>query len=226
VSELAAHGAHPPGFAHQFETAAQQQEAGRLGMWVFLVTEILFFGGMFTAYIVYRMLHYESFVTGSHLLEVKFGATNTYVLICSSLTMALAIRCAQTGKKKSQIIFWLILTMIFGALFLGLKLRFEWYRDYMEGIIPGVSWAYSGAHAPGVKMFMCFYFFMTGLHALHMVVGLGILTTLVIMTMRNRFSPQYYAPLEISGLYWHFVDIVWIFLFALLYLIGGRYPGS
>jgi cytochrome c oxidase subunit 3 len=138
----------------------------------------------------------------------------------------LAIRSAQAGKRKSQIIFWLILTMIFGALFLGLKLRFEWYRDYMEGIIPGVSWAYSGAHAPGVKMFMCFYFFMTGLHALHMVVGLGILTTLVIMTMRNRFSPQYYAPLEISGLYWHFVDIVWIFLFALLYLIGGRYPGS
>ncbi|MGA2508883.1 MAG: cytochrome c oxidase subunit 3 family protein [Candidatus Acidiferrales bacterium] len=226
MSELAAHGTHPPGFAHQFETVGQQREAGRLGMWVFLVTEILFFGGMFASYTIYRALHYESFVTGSHLLEVKFGATNTYVLICSSLTMALAIRSAQTGKRKGQIILWLILTMIFGALFLGLKLRFEWYRDYVDGIVPGINWAYNGPHAPGVQMFMCFYFFMTGLHALHMVAGLGVLTVLVIMTARNKFSPEYYAPLEISGLYWHFVDIVWIFLFALLYLIGGRYPGS
>ena len=119
MSEMATHGAHehPPGFAHQFEDMAQQKEASTLGMWAFLVTEILFFGGMFTAYTIYRELHFESFVTGSHLLEVKFGATNTYVLICSSLTMALAIRSAQTGKRKGQIILWLILTMIFGALF-------------------------------------------------------------------------------------------------------------
>jgi cytochrome c oxidase subunit III len=226
VSEMVAHSAHPPGFAHQFETAAQQREAGTLGMWVFLVTEILFFGGMFMSYTVYRALHLPAFITGSHLLEVKFGATNTAVLIISSLTMALAIRCAQTGKPKGQIIFWLILTMFLGALFLGLKLRFEWYHDYIEGIVPGVSWHYNGPYAPGVELFMCFYFFMTGLHALHMVVGLGILTVLVIMTARNRFSSQYYSPLEISGLYWHFVDIVWIFLFPLLYLIGGRYPGS
>ncbi|HKV03934.1 MAG TPA: cytochrome c oxidase subunit 3 family protein [Candidatus Acidoferrales bacterium] len=223
MPEIAAHSAHPPGFAHQFEDIDQQRDAGRLGMWVFLVTEILFFGGMFTAYTIYRALHLESFITGSHLLEVKYGATNTAVLIFSSLTMALAIRSAQTGRKKSQIIFWLILTMILGAAFIGIKLRFEWYRDYLDGIVPGVSWFYSGPHSPGVKMFMCFYFFMTGLHALHMVVGLGILTVLVIMTSRNKFSSQYYAPLEISGLYWHFVDIVWIFLFPLLYLIGGRY---
>ena len=117
----------------------------------------------------------------------------------------------------------LVLTMILGALFVGLKLRFEWYRDYTEGLIPGVHWFYNGPHAPGVKMFMCFYFFMTGLHAIHMVVGLGLLTVLVIMTARNKFSAEYYSPLEISGLYWHFVDIVWIFLFPLLYLIGGRY---
>ncbi|HXA79368.1 MAG TPA: cytochrome c oxidase subunit 3 family protein [Candidatus Acidoferrales bacterium] len=223
MSELATHGAHPQGFAHQFEDIEQQRDAGRLGMWVFLVTEILFFGGMFTAYTIYRALHLASFIQGSHQLEVKFGATNTAVLIFSSLTMALAIRSAQTGKKKGQIIFWLILTMILGALFLGLKLRFEWYHDYVDGIVPGVQWFYNGPYAPGVKMFMCFYFFMTGLHALHMVVGLGVLTVLVVMTARNRFSSEYYAPLEISGLYWHFVDIVWIFLFPLLYLIGGRY---
>ena len=222
MSELA-HGAHPQGFAHQFEDIEQQRDAGRLGMWVFLVTEILFFGGMFTAYTIYRSLHLESFITGSRQLDYRFGAANTAVLIFSSLTMALAIRSAQTGKKKGAIIFWLVLTMILGAAFIGIKLRFEWYRDYMEGIIPGVHWFYNGAHAPGVKMFMCFYFFMTGLHAVHMVVGLGILTVLVIMTARNKFSAEYYAPLEISGLYWHFVDIVWIFLFPLLYLIGGLY---
>lgn len=226
MSELAAHGAHPPGFAHQFETIAQQREAGKLGMWVFLVTEILFFGGMFTAYTVYRSLHLQAFVTGSHFLEVKFGATNTAVLIVSSLTMALAIRSAQTGKRKGQTIWWLVLTMLLGATFLFLKFRFEWYHDYVEGIVPGVSWSYHGPYAPGAQLFMCFYFFMTGLHALHMIVGIGILTVLIIMTARNRFSSQYYAPLEISGLYWHFVDIVWIFLFPLLYLIGGRYPGS
>jgi len=222
---MAAH-AHPPGFAHQFETIGQQREAGTLGMWVFLVTEILFFGGMFASYVIYRSLHLESFILGSHQLDYRFGATNTAVLIFSSLTMALAIRSAQTGKSKATIIFWLLCTMALGAAFIGIKLRFEWYRDYMEGLIPGVSWISGGAHTPGVKMFMCFYFFMTGLHALHMVVGLGILTVLVILTARNRFSAEYYAPLEISGLYWHFVDIVWIFLFPLLYLIGGLYSRS
>jgi cytochrome c oxidase subunit III len=226
VSELAAHSVHPPGFAHQFETVEQQRDAGHLGMWIFLATEILFFGGMFTAYVVYRSLHLSSFILGSHELLVKFGATNTAVLICSSLTMALAIRTAQTAGSKRTIIVWLLLTMALGATFLAIKLRYEWYRDWVEGLIPGVSWLPGGTHTPGVKMFMCFYFFMTGLHALHMVVGLGILTVLVIMTARNRFSAEYYAPLEISGLYWHFVDIVWIFLFPLLYLIGGRYPGS
>lgn len=226
MTEMAAHGAHPVGLAHQFEDIGQQREAASLGMWAFLITEILFFGGMFTAYIVYRALHYDSFVIGSHLLEVKFGATNTYMLICSSLTMALAIRSAQAGKRRGQIIFWLVLTMIFGAIFLFLKFNFEWRHDYIEHIVPGFGFQYRpewGRSGPGVQMFMCFYFFMTGLHAMHMVVGLGILTTLVIMAARNRFSPDYFAPLEISGLYWHFVDVVWIFLFALLYLIGGRY---
>jgi cytochrome c oxidase subunit III len=228
VSETTAvHNANPTGFAHQFENIDQQHEAGRLGMWVFLATEILFFGGMFTSYTIYRSLHPVAFDIGSHLLDVRFGATNTAVLICSSLTMAMAIRSAQTGKKKGTIIWWLILTMILGALFLFLKFRFEWYHDYLEHTIPGfgfehvASW---GANAGQVQMFMCFYFFMTGLHALHMIVGIGILTVLTIMSARGKFTSQYFAPLEISGLYWHFVDIIWIFLFPLLYLAGGRYP--
>jgi cytochrome c oxidase subunit III len=230
MSDMAthAHSAHPPGFAHQFETIEQQREAASLGMWAFLVTEVLFFGGMFTAYIVYRSLHYPAFEIGSHLLEVKFGATNTAVLIFSSLTMAMSIHSAQTGKSKGTIITWLILTMILGATFLGLKLRFEWYADYVNHIVPGAYFGFESRPEWGnlggqVQMFMCFYFFMTGLHAIHMIIGLGLLTVLVIMTAKNRFSSQYFAPLEISGLYWHFVDIVWIFLFPLLYLIGGRY---
>jgi cytochrome c oxidase subunit III len=221
-----AHGAHPPGFAHQFEDIEQQREAGTLGMWVFLVTEILFFGGMFASYTIYRSLHLTAFETGSRLLEVQFGATNTAVLICSSLTMVLAIRAAQIGKSNSLIMFYLILTMILGAAFLGFKFRFEWYHDYVEHIIPGFGFEYRpewGSLGPQVQMFMCFYFFMTGLHALHMVAGIGVLSVLTVMTARNRFSADYYAPLDISGLYWHFVDIVWIFLFPLLYLIGGRY---
>jgi cytochrome c oxidase subunit 3 len=228
VNEIAHH-PNPTGFAHQFEDIDQQHEAGRLGMWIFLATEVLFFGGMFTSYTIYRALHLPSFVIGSHMLEVQFGATNTVVLICSSLTMAMAIRSAQVGKSKSTIIFYLVLTMILGAVFLGLKLRFEWYHDYLEHIVPGFGFVYRpewGSAAPGVQMFMCFYFLMTGLHAIHMVVGLGILGVLVGMAARGRFTSQYYVPLEISGLYWHFVDIVWIFLFPLLYLIGGRYSAG
>ena len=201
--------------------------AANLGMWAFLVTEILFFGGMFTAYIVYRSLHYPAFEIGSHLLEVQFGVTNTAVLILSSLTMAMAIHSAQVGKSKGTIITWLILTMILGATFLGLEVPVRVVsrlrRAYrVRATTSDLKAGRSGSNLGGqVQMFMCFYFFMTGLHALHMVIGLGVLVVLVIMTARNKFSSEYYAPLEIDGLYWHFVDIVWIFLFPLLYLIGG-----
>jgi cytochrome c oxidase subunit 3 len=226
VSELAAHETHPPGFAHQFEDMHQQRDAGNLGMWVFLITEIMFFGGMFASYAVYRALHLQAFEIGSRLLDVRFGAANTVVLIASSLTMALAIRAAQTGKSKEQVIFYLTLTMILGAAFLGIKFTYEWRHDYIEHLVPGVDFSYRpewGNLGPTIQMFFCFYFFMTGLHALHMVVGIGILTVLVIMAARGRFSVDYHTPLEVSGLYWHFVDIVWIYLFPLLYLIGGRY---
>ena len=215
----AVHGEHPPGFAHQFEEVEQQREAVNLGMWLFLATEIMFFGGLFMGYIVYRSHFPGAFDDGSHLLNIKFGSTNTAVLIASSLTMALAIHSAQVGKKKPQILF-LILTMILGALFLFLKFNFEWRADYHEHLIPGFGFRGD----PHVQMFFCFYFFMTGLHALHMIVGIGILIVLTIMAARGRFNEHYYAPLENTGLYWHFVDIIWIFLFPLLYLAGGRYP--
>jgi cytochrome c oxidase subunit 3 len=230
VSDMAVHAPHPPGFKHQFEDMEQQREAGSLGMWVFLVTEIMFFGGLFATYIIYRTLYLTAFEEGSRLLNVKFGAANTAVLIGSSLTMALAIHAAQAGKKKSEQVMYLVLTMILGALFLFLKFNYEWRADYHEHLIPGFGfiirpeWGAAGTHVP---LYFCFYFFMTGLHAMHMIIGFGILGTLTVMAHRGRFSSEYYAPLEVSGLYWHFVDIVWIFLFPLLYLIGGRFalPG-
>lgn len=212
--------------AHHFVDADQQHEAGTLGMWVFLVTEIMFFGGIFAGYAIYRGLYLPAFEFGSRLLDIKLGATNTAVLIASSLTMALAVHSAQTGKRKA-LIWFLLLTMLFGATFLGIK-GFEYAHKWEHFLVPGLRFAPTeampaGVTIPNLQLFFCFYFFMTALHALHMIIGLGIMTVLVIMAWRGRFSADYYAPVEISGLYWHFVDIVWIFLFPLLYLIGGRY---
>ncbi len=223
---------HAAAVAHQFDDAFQQHDAATLGMWVFLTTEVLFFGGLFTGYTIYRHLYLPAFEAGSHLLDVRFGAANTLILICSSLTMALAVHAAQLGHRKSLMTF-LAFTLILGLLFIFIKLAFEWRHDYIEHLVPGINFAPEGEtlaaiqarHAPVnyVELFMIFYFIMTGIHALHMVVGVGILTTLLIMAYRGRFSPERCNPIEMAGLYWHFVDIVWIFLFPLLYLIGGRY---
>jgi cytochrome c oxidase subunit 3 len=224
--------AHQGALKEQFDDLEQQHEASNLGMWIFLATEVMFFGGLFTGYTVFRNLYYGGFVAGSHLLEVQFGATNTAVLIGSSLTMALAVRAAQTGKRRA-LIFFLLCTIALGLAFLGIKLRFEWYHDYVEGIIPGIRFAPSPEHLAQwagvrasprhVELFMYFYFVMTGVHALHMVVGVGILTVLVVMAYQGKFGPDRFNAVEMSGLYWHFVDIIWIFLFPLLYLLGGRF---
>jgi cytochrome c oxidase subunit 3 len=219
-------GAHVPGLRHHFEDMEQQHEAGSLGMWIFLVTEIMFFGGLFASYAIYRSLYLPGFEGGSRLLDIKLGATNTGVLIGSSLTMAMAVHSAQTGKRKA-LVFFLILTMILGAVFLGIKYD-EYATKWRLGFVPGLHWnpqeeVHGNPPLGSVEMFFCFYFFMTALHALHMIIGFGIMTVIAIMAWRGRFSPEYYAPVEVTGLYWHFVDIVWIFLFPLLYLIGGRY---
>ncbi len=218
--------------AHQFDDAGQQHDAANMGMWIFLATEIMFFGGLFCGYAVYRNLYLPGFEAGSRLLEVKFGATNTAVLILSSLTMALAVHAAQMGKRKTLIVF-LISTMVLGLAFIGIKLYFEWYHDYLLHIVPGIDFAPAGealaeaqrfhAPVPHLELFMVFYFTMTGVHALHMVVGEGILTVLLILAWRGSFSRERFNAVEMAGLYWHFVDIIWIFLFPLLYLIGGRY---
>jgi cytochrome c oxidase subunit 3 len=230
----------PLALAHQFDDLDQQHEAGSLGMWVFLVTEIMFFGGLFSAYTIYRSLYLEGFIAGSHILNIKLGAANTAVLIASSFTMAMAVRSAQTGKRQALMAF-LALTMLLGLVFLGVK-YVEYHDKYVEHLIPcqsvgcsdlGMEFAPEGealqpiqqqhAPLPHVEIYFCFYFFMTGMHALHMIIGIGIMTWLFVKARRGTFTPQYYSPVEVGGLYWHFVDIVWIFLFPLLYLIGGRY---
>lgn len=204
--------------AHQFDDVAQQSEAATLGMWAFLVTEILFFGGLFLGYVVYRSTYPEAFASGSHHLDVLLGTVNTAVLIGSSLTMALAVHAAQVGRRKELMLF-LLGTILLGSAFLGIK-GVEYAHKFEEHFVPGRSFLFDGPHSHQVQLFFSFYFAMTGLHAVHMIIGIGILSVLVVMAWQNRFSAAYYAPIEISGLYWHFVDIVWIFLFPLLYLIG------
>ncbi len=211
--------AHSPELRHHFDDSAQQLESSTLGMWVFLVTEIMFFGGMFGGYTVYRNMYPDAFASTSHFMNVTIGAINTGVLICSSFTMVLAVRSAQLGQKKALIAF-LILTLILGCVFLGLK-YVEYHEKWVDHHIPGPGFQYADSrYVHQAQILFYLYFAMTGMHAIHMIVGAGLLTTLIVMAARNRFSATWYTPVEMIGLYWHFVDIVWIFLFPLLYLIG------
>jgi cytochrome c oxidase subunit 3 len=213
--------------AHHFESIEQQREAGTLGMWVFLGSEVLFFGGLFTAYTVMRWRSPEAFAAGSRELSATLGAVNTAVLLTSSLTMVLAVWAAQVANRKLLQLF-LALTLLFGATFLGIK-AYEWYSEYTEHLVPGASFDPSFAH-PGeepmpldqsrsMQMFFVFYFSITGLHALHMIVGLAVLSVQLVLSLRGPFGVADDSPVEIAGLYWHFVDIVWIFVFPLLYLL-------
>jgi len=213
----ASHAAH----AHHFDSNEQQRESASLGMWVFLVTEVMFFGGLFLAYILYRWSWPAAFAAASHHLDVGLGTFNTAVLIGSSLTMALAVRAAQLGNRRSIAVF-LVLTMILGSIFLGIK-GYEYHHKYVEHLIPGAGFQFPGSEPGHSEMFFCLYFAMTGLHALHMIIGLGVLFVMLVLALRGRFSAAYYNPIECTGLYWHFVDIVWIFLFPLLYLIARHH---
>ena len=306
------HDYHPPGLQHQFEDMKQQEESVSIGMWAFLVQEIMFFGGLFTAYLVFRSKYPMAFAAGSNHLDAFLGGLNTLVLIVSSLTMALVVYFAQKGNRNLQVIF-IILTMLFGTTFLVVK-YFEYSDKYHHGLVPfaGLNQKIKGeaqkepkaasaertanqidpasqeksslptpkaeeqhANPRGefqwtgenfeasreiiieackaghltqyeqtgyftngdcktgvldqgkvqdkVRIFYFIYFVMTGLHALHMIVGLGVMLWLLWMAWRNTYSADYYSPVEMSGLYWHFVDIVWIFLFPLLYLLGRHF---
>jgi cytochrome c oxidase subunit III len=215
----ATHAEHHPALAHHFRNLPEQQEAASLGMWVFIAQEVMFFGGLFLAYTVYRGLYPQGFAQGAHHLDWKLGAFNTAVLIGSSLTMALAVHAAALGHRK-KIVRYLLLTIVLGAVFLGIKVV-EYHDKFVHHLVPGPGFRFDGSDARGAHVFYSLYFAMTGLHALHMVIGLPILGTLAWLARKGRYSPAYFTPVEMTGLYWHFVDIVWIFLFPLLYLIHG-----
>ncbi len=251
---------HHPALVHQFDDMEQQREASTFGMWVFLLTEIMMFGGLFAAYLIYRLKYYDAFVAGSGSISVSWGFANTLVLIGSSFTMAMGVWYAQKGNRRLQMWF-IIATMFLGAVFLGVKAK-EYYDKYDECHIPGHvigkgfnAWggcdpndSHKGNIAEEIQerarkagqeipesvaiqiaqqteIFFSFYFAMTGLHAFHMVIGLGLMTWLLLRASRGEFGPEYFTPVELGGLYWHFVDIVWIFLFPLLYLIS-RHAGA
>lgn len=273
------HHYHPPGLQHQFEDMGQQQESDAIGMWMFLVQEIMFFGGMFTVYLVFRSKYPMAFAAASNHLDAFWGGLNTLVLIVSSLTMALAVYFAQKSNRNMQVIM-IVLTMLFGTVFLGVK-AIEYTDKWNHGLVPVTGWnkriseteaheaekagkkdvhanprgefqwtdtslavqmqqeghltdserlgyltsgeVDSGKFRDKVRIFFWIYFAMTGLHALHMIIGLGVMLWLLWKAFRNTFSAEYFAPVEMAGLYWHFVDIVWIFLFPLLYLLGRHF---
>jgi cytochrome c oxidase subunit 3 len=218
LPDTGAHAGHHPALAHHFDNLAQQKEASTLGMWIFLCTEVLFFGGIFLAYLIYRNWYPESFALASHELDIVLGTVNTAVLITSSLTMALAVYAAQTGDRR-QLMMFLAITMVLGATFLVIK-GFEYEHKFAEHHVPGPDFQFDPQHIRAAQIFFSLYFVMTGLHAVHMIIGLGIMAWMLWWSWRGVITPEYASPIEISGLYWHFVDIVWIFLFPLLYLIG------
>jgi cytochrome c oxidase subunit 3 len=214
----AVHAMHHPRLQHHFDTLEQQKEASTFGMWIFLVTEIMFFGGLFCAYLIYRSAHAPAFAAASHELDVVLGTVNTAVLIGSSLTMAMGVWAAQTARRKATAGF-LVATIALGGVFLGIKVV-EYASKFHHHLVPGAHFRWPGAEAGAAEQFYSLYFAMTGLHALHMVIGIGVIAALLVPAWRGRYDAAYHNPVEVTGLYWHFVDIVWIFLFPLLYLIG------
>lgn len=219
--------------AHHFENLEQQREASTLGMWLFLASEILFFGGIFTAYAIMRYRMPGAFTAGSDRLNAYLGGVNTAVLLTSSLTMALAVWAAQTRQRQLLQLF-LGLTLLFGTAFLVFK-GFEWYHEYEVGLVPGTRFGIDAHGHPltekdgetivprekikSMQIFFVFYFSITGLHALHMLVGLAVLGVQLALALRSDFGVRDYGPIEVAGLYWHFVDVVWIYVFPLLYLM-------
>jgi cytochrome c oxidase subunit 3 len=203
--------------AHQFDDLDQQRTAATLGMWIFLATEVLFFGGILLCYAVYRTMYFPAFVEASHHLDVALGSLNTAVLLCSSLTMAMGVNEAQAGNRRALIRF-LALTMLLGTVFLAIKF-YEYYEKYKEGLIPGTHFVWPGNEPGHASLFFIAYFILTGAHAVHMIIGIGLMGVLAVLAKKGRFTSIYYTPVELGGLYWHFVDIVWVFLFPLLYLV-------
>ena len=240
---MSTHG-HDPSLQHHFQNPQQQVDAGRMGIWLFLATEVLFFGGLFIAYAILKTGHGPTFEFGHNQLSVPLGALNTVVLITSSLTMALAVLRSKEGNAKSSGRY-LIWTLLFAFVFLGVK-GIEYTGKYNTCLLPGDMYGLPELDSAGNMVlndqgkpvyaehctkamegfpgqpwvFFSLYFTMTGIHALHIIIGIGLLFWILLRTRRGEFKPNYYAPVENVGLYWHLVDLVWIFLFPLLYRVG------
>ena len=208
--------------AHHFANAGQEFSAAKMGMWLFLVTEVLLFSGLFLAYAVLKSLYPEMWHEASQHLDWKLGALNTLVLITSSFTMALGVNAAQTnkaGEKNGRLVGLLWATILLAGVFLVVK-YFEYSHKFHDGILPGSHYTYGGIQAANAHLFFGLYFLMTGLHGFHVVVGMGVLTWIAIRAKKGHFYSEYYTPVEVGGLYWHLVDLIWIYLFPLLYLVG------
>lgn len=205
--------------AHHFDSADTQFEASKLGVWIFLVTEILLFGGLFCGFIIFRSWHLDAFIEAHHRLDKVMGGINTVVLICSSLTMALAIRAAQTNNRRLVGIL-LGITLACAAGFMVIK-GFEYHHKWVDGLFPGRSFNPVVPFVnPDANIFFGLYFVMTGIHGFHVLIGMGLITWLLIKNSKGHFSSRYYTPLEGVGLYWHLVDLIWIYVFPLVYLVG------
>lgn len=213
---VSAHALH-----HHFADLEQQRETATLGMWVFLMTEVLFFGGMFAAYLVYRISYPVAFREGSEHMAFMAGTLNTAVLICSSLFIALAVHAAQTGRRK-MLVFFLLCAIFLGVVFLAIK-GYEYHEHWVNHEVPGATFHFVGTDPRHTEMFFVLYFAMTGFHALHMLVGIGLVSAVAYFAWKGHYTPEYHNPVETVGLYWHFVDIIWIFLYPLFYLISHKH---
>jgi cytochrome c oxidase subunit 3 len=211
----------------QYHDLEHQSETAVLGMWLFLATEIMFFGTLFTALLIYRFLHAEAFEAASRRLNWQIGTINTFVLLISSLMMALAVHYARMGRTRA-LVNLLLLTAALGTCFLALK-GYEYYLDFEAGLVLGPRFNASdwiakeqltADQVPPVKLFLLLYWTMTGAHAVHMIIGIAAVLTMAALARNTRFNAAYYAPVDVTGLYWHFVDLVWIFLLPMLYLLG------
>jgi len=234
------HTYHDPHLAHHFEDRRQQDEAHSLGLWVFLATEIMFFGGLFLAFTVYHVLYPDAFGLASRRLDVVLGVVNTVVLLVSSFTMAMAVHSAQTGRQKS-LITYLSVTFLCAMAFMGIK-GVEWAQKYEHHYIPGPAFHFelNDPHSGHVmsqqqvesvlmrdkfverhaQMYFVMYFCLTGLHGIHVLIGMGVIIWMIIRARRREFTPHWNTPIELTGLYWHLVDVIWIYLFPLIYLIN------
>ncbi len=195
-------------------------ETQSMGMWMFLISEILFFGAVFAAYVVYRTAYPQVFEEGSNHLDLLLGSINTAILLTSSLCMALAVNSASRGLSR-QLVWFLLATIFLGIIFLGIKFL-EYSNEFAEHLFPGGEFIYSGSDPARAKIFFSLYFTLTGMHAVHMIIGILMLGGLTYFARRDAFTPEHYAPVDMIGLYWHFVDIVWIFIFPLMYLVGPK----